>query len=160
MDKKIIGRFLALFLFWLLLCGKCGWFNIISGIIISFFITLLSVLLSGVSEVSVWDKPVRLWLLTLIFTRLVFEIIKSNIVIARIVLNPALPISPGVIKFKTDLKSDLAKVILANTITLTPGTLTVEIDGQNLAVHTLLRENLSDLLENRIEHLLHRMEEG
>lgn len=65
------------------------------------------------------------------------EVIKANIDVAYRVLHPALPINPGIVKVKTSLKSDTALTFLANSITLTPGTMSVDIDedGGFLYVH-------------------------
>ncbi len=65
------------------------------------------------------------------------ELLKSNFNVARIVLTPGLPIQPGIVKFTTTLKSDMAKMLLANSITLTPGTLTVDIVGDTYYIHWL-----------------------
>jgi multicomponent Na+:H+ antiporter subunit E len=63
------------------------------------------------------------------------ELIVSNLDVARRVINPKLPIKPGIVKVKTKLNSNIAKTILANSITLTPGTLTVDIKGEYLYIH-------------------------
>jgi len=57
--------------------------------------------------------------------------------VAKIVLNPKLPINTRIVKLKTILKSDSDKLLLANAITLTPGTITLELDGEDLYVHVL-----------------------
>jgi len=62
-------------------------------------------------------------------------LIKSNIDVALRVLKPSLPINPGIVKTKTVLKSKMARMILTNSITLTPGTLTVDIEGDILYIH-------------------------
>lgn len=59
-----------------------------------------------------------------------WECLKANIDVARRVLNPNLPINPGIVKVKTSLKSDTGLTFLANSITLTPGTLCVDIDSE------------------------------
>lgn len=68
--------------------------------------------------------PVFLW-----------EMIKANFDVAKRVVNPSLPINPGIVEIKTELKSDQAKLFLANSITLTPGTLTVDIINDIFYVH-------------------------
>lgn len=65
----------------------------------------------------------------------IFELIKSNLDVAYRVLSPRLPINPGIVKVKTNLKSDLGRMTLANSITLTPGTLTVDIKDEFIYVH-------------------------
>jgi multicomponent Na+:H+ antiporter subunit E len=64
-----------------------------------------------------------------------FELIKSNLDVARIVLSPSLPINPGIVEVKTVLKSKMARVLLSNSITLTPGTITVDIKDDTLYIH-------------------------
>ena len=64
-----------------------------------------------------------------------FWIVLANFDVLYRVVHPNLPIRPGIVKVKTSLKSDEAKTFLANSITLTPGTLTVDIDGQDFYVH-------------------------
>ena len=64
-----------------------------------------------------------------------FELVKSNLDIAKRVLTPSLPINPGVVRVKTTLNSPMARLILANSITLTPGTLTLDIKEDMLYIH-------------------------
>jgi len=63
------------------------------------------------------------------------EIIKANIDVAYRVIHPKMPIKPGIVVVKTHLKTDIAKMILANSITLTPGTFTLDILGDNFLIH-------------------------
>ena len=63
------------------------------------------------------------------------ELIKSNLRLAGIVLSPSLPLKPGIVKVRTRLKSPMGRLLLANSITLTPGTLTVDMDGEWLYIH-------------------------
>ncbi len=85
-------------------------------------------------------KPYNLICLLLSF---LYELLLANLQVARIVLTPGLPISPGIVAYDTKLESDLAITSLANMITLTPGTLTMEVsdDKHRLFIHTL---NLDD----------------
>ena len=62
-------------------------------------------------------------------------LVLSNVDVARRVVDPKLPINPGIVKFKTKLKSDYAKMVLANSITLTPGTLTVDMVDDTFYIH-------------------------
>lgn len=63
------------------------------------------------------------------------ELSKSTWDVAKRVLSPSLPINPGIVKVKTKLKSPLGRLVLANSITLTPGTMTVETDGEFFYIH-------------------------
>jgi multicomponent Na+:H+ antiporter subunit E len=63
------------------------------------------------------------------------ELVKSNVNVAAIVLSPSLPVNPGIVTVRTRLKSAMGRMLLANSITLTPGTLTVDMDGEWLHIH-------------------------
>jgi len=65
----------------------------------------------------------------------VYALIKSNIDVMFRVLNPKLPIRPGIVRITTQLKSPMARMILANSITLTPGTFVVDIKENFIYVH-------------------------
>lgn len=64
-----------------------------------------------------------------------FELVKSNLDVAFRVLAPQLPINPGIVRVKTRLTSQLGRTLLANSITLTPGTITVETRGEDFFIH-------------------------
>jgi len=66
---------------------------------------------------------------------LFWEIIKSNFDVAYRIIHPKMPIKPGIVVIKTNLKSDVAKMILANSITLTPGTFTLDVIGDKFLIH-------------------------
>jgi len=66
---------------------------------------------------------------------LIKEIIKSNFDVARRVIQPVMPINPGIVPVKTKLKSPIGRMILANSITLTPGTLTVDVRDDHFYIH-------------------------
>ena len=89
---------------------------------------------------------------------LVWEIIKANFAIIRLVLAPRIEAEPCLVRMRTGLKSEAARVALANSITLTPGTLTVELRGDSLLVHALDRKMAEGLSDSLFERLLLRME--
>ncbi|MDP2873434.1 MAG: Na+/H+ antiporter subunit E [Bacillota bacterium] len=78
---------------------------------------------------------------------LMVEVVKANIQVALIVLDPKLPVSPVFMAYRPHLSSDWGRVLLANSITLTPGTLTVEMDRDGFLVHTLTRSAAATLPE-------------
>jgi multicomponent Na+:H+ antiporter subunit E len=79
--------------------------------------------------------PKRFIYFLLYIVVLFFEIIKANFDVALRVIRPSLPINPGVVIIQTKLKSDIAKAVLANSITLTPGTFTIDIQEDKLLIH-------------------------
>ena len=90
---------------------------------------------------------------------LILEVISANVSVIKLVLSPKIKIKPVLVKFNTDLETDLAKVVLANSITLTPGTITCDLeDDGTFIVHCLDRGMADGLSESRFVQLLRRME--
>lgn len=89
---------------------------------------------------------------------LVLAIVKSNIDVALRILNPRLPISPRLVRVKAGQKTDLGRVIYANSITLTPGTVTCAVDGDELTIHALTREAADDLMSGDMDRRVTRLE--
>ncbi|NOR75204.1 MAG: Na+/H+ antiporter subunit E [Draconibacterium sp.] len=79
--------------------------------------------------------PKQLFYMVYYLVIFIRELIKSNVDVARRVITPSLPINPGIVKFKSELPTDFAKMILANSITLTPGTLSIDIIDDTFYVH-------------------------
>ena len=80
-------------------------------------------------------NPLR-WFWVLVYIPVFgYMVIKANIDVALRVLSPGLQLKPGIVKIRTTLKSDIARTLLANSITLTPGTMTVEIRDDLLYIH-------------------------
>ena len=86
--------------------------------------------------------------------RLVFEIFAANIHVAAIVLRPNLKLSPSVVALRTPLKEEVDRVMLANAITLTPGTLTLDLQEDTLTVHCLDAKSAESLSHLKIESML------
>jgi multicomponent Na+:H+ antiporter subunit E len=132
------------FLVWVGLCWPVTRQDFVIGILVSLFVTYMTVDLAAglndnrnIKRYSLADNFKRaLWLLyyAIIF---LWECIKGNIDVALRVLHPDLPIRPGTIKVKISLRSDIGITFLANSITLTPGTTSVDVDKDNgyLYVH-------------------------
>ena len=141
--KHALKLSLFLFALWLLLSGHYTPLLLAFGVIS----TLLAVYLAKRTDLidreshHVLIKPSILgyWLW------LGMQIIKSNIDVARRILHPSMPISPAVFKVHADQKTDLGRVTYANSITLVPGTVTMDVDGNILTVHALTREAMEDL---------------
>jgi len=82
---------------------------------------------------------------------LAWQIVKANIDVARRCLDPRLPISPTLVTLKASQGSDLGRVIYANSITLTPGTVSVAVEGDRITVHALSRESAQDLARGEMD---------
>jgi multicomponent Na+:H+ antiporter subunit E len=97
-------------------------------------------------------QPIHLtWKALVYWPWLMWQIVLANIDVARRVLSPALPISPTLFRVKTSQKSDLGKVIYANSITLTPGTISMDVTGDEILVHALTREAAQSLKEGEMD---------
>ena len=131
--KNFIYLTLFLFLVWMVLVPFQR-DEIIFGAIAS---VLIALIFAGVSNVY---SDFRLTPKAIIYSIIYFfvfirELVKSNLDVALRVINPKLPINPGIVKVKTKLKSKIGRIMLANSITLTPGTLTVETKGEYYYIH-------------------------
>lgn len=132
--KKRFAQFIFYFLIWWLLTWTINIQDISVGIGVALIATFLTRDLFPDEMVKLLN-PVRLFWAIVYVPYLIFYIVLANFDVAYRVLNPALPINPGIVKVKTGLKSSLARTVLANSITLTPGTLTVEQKGENYYIH-------------------------
>jgi len=158
---KYIALFILAFIFWLLLT-----FNIdISNIIVGIVAALITALVFGkyfIKDVIPFLQPQRyFWLIIYLFI-FTWECIKANFDVAYRVLHPAMPIKPGIVKVKTDLKTNIAKTILANSITMTPGTITVDIIDDYIYVHWIYvytenPEEYSKKVSGRFEHYIKKI---
>ena len=119
---------------WLLLTTTFHYQELWVGIIVAFIVALFTnefYIRLGFPPVSPKRLIFFLWYIIIFF----FEIIKANFDVASRVIRPSLPINPGIVIIQTKPKSDLAKTILANSITLTPGTFTLDIQDNKMLIH-------------------------
>jgi multicomponent Na+:H+ antiporter subunit E len=131
-------RYLAMFIlsmiFWLLVTFRFTAPNIAAGAAAS----LLTSAIFGryyFHNVGKFLQPRRwYWFLVYLFS-FIWACLKANFDVAYRVLHPAMPIRPGIVKVRTTLRSEFAKTLLANSITMTPGTITVDIIGDDMYVH-------------------------
>jgi len=132
--KKYVALFVITLIFWLLITLSLSLSNVIVGVVAA----LVTTLLFGkyfVTRVGMFLQPKRYaWLLGYIFIFL-WECIKANFDVAYRVLHPGMPIKPGIVKVQLNIKSDLAKTMLANSITMTPGTIAVDVIDDVMYVH-------------------------
>lgn len=88
---------------------------------------------------------------------LIKEIVISNIDVARRILSPSMPISPTVVRIKASVHGDMGNVVYGNSITLTPGTVTIDIDGDELVVHALTAEGAAALAAGEMRRRVEKM---
>jgi multicomponent Na+:H+ antiporter subunit E len=140
-ERKTVTRmtssvllFATLLLFWLMLMGTLTVEVLIVGVLASLVIALLYP--NGLSFFTEFRATPAAFIAGLRYYGYFFkQLVKSNLRLAAIVLSPSLPVKPGIVKARTRLKSRMGRLMLANSITLTPGTLTVEMDGEWLYIH-------------------------
>ncbi len=161
--KSRIILFIIAFFVWCLLNWVPDWQHILVGL----FVCALVAYLTGdmfVQRPHLFKHVERyLWFLYYI-PFFLWEMFKANIDVAYRVSHPKLPIKPGIVKVKTTLKSDTGLTFLANSITLTPGTLTVDVDREKgfLYVHWInVRhkdiEGATERIVKRFEKILTRI---
>jgi multicomponent Na+:H+ antiporter subunit E len=125
---------IMLFIIWLLLNNSLAIEIVLIGLGISLLLPLfLCEKCQVFTSLSLSPKAI-LYSFLFLFTFLV-ELVKANFDVARRVISPSLPINPGIVEVKTKLKSKIGRVILADSITLTPGTFTLELDEDSLFIH-------------------------
>jgi multicomponent Na+:H+ antiporter subunit E len=138
--RDLTMLFATLLVFWLLLNGSLERDVLVVGLIAAFVITLL--FRNGLAVVAEFRfTPRALFAAVGYVFFFLKELVKANLRLAGIVLTPALPLQPGIVKVRTRLKSRMGRLLLANSITLTPGTLTVEMDGEWLYIHWVTVES-------------------
>lgn len=89
---------------------------------------------------------------------LLLEIIKANLHVTRIILDPKLPIEPQLVRGATTQKSELGQVVYANSITLTPGTITLDLRGQSVLVHAISDQTAAGITEGEMDRKVTAME--
>jgi len=132
--KGFFWLFFFLVFLWLVLTSTFNSQELLIGAFVCFLIALITYkfyIKLGFPSISL--KKFYFFIVYILV--LFYEIIKANLDVALRIIRPSLPINPGVVIIKTSLKSDIAKTILANSITLTPGTFTLDIQGDKLLIH-------------------------
>jgi multicomponent Na+:H+ antiporter subunit E len=158
-----VGRTVALFVllgaFWLILSGRIG---------LQYFVFMtLSV------GTVLWLNPERpfrgtdpsrgaglrgrlraTWALVRYLVWLVWNVLKANVEVAAMILHPRLPIRPRLLRFRTTLKDDVARVLVANSITLTPGTVTVDLQDGEYLVHAIHPASTKAITEAELQNVV------
>jgi multicomponent Na+:H+ antiporter subunit E len=132
--KGFVWLLVITFALWLALSSKLDLPKLIAGSVVCLIISLFG---AGIySKLGLPPISIKRILFSLVYVIVLFwEIIKANFDVAYRVIHPKMPVKPGIVVIKTCLKSDIAKMILANSITLTPGTFTLDVIGDELIVH-------------------------
>ena len=149
--SKIGTVFAVSFGFYLLLGDPFYWFDLVTGVAVA---AIVAVTLANVTFGQAPRYPAsiaRTVRFGLYVPYLLWEIVKANVIIAIVILRPSMPVDPELVRVRTRVGGGLPLLALANSITLTPGTLVVRADDHDLIVHTLIPAARADLAGGRLE---------
>ena len=147
---RLVSPLLVLFAFWLLLSGHYIPFLVAAG----FLTALLVVLFARRMElVDREGHPIHLAPRALLtyWPWLIKEIAKSAWSVSKLIVDPRLPISPTLVRVRATQKTDVGRTTFANSITLTPGTISLEVHRDEILVHALTREGAADLASGEMD---------
>jgi multicomponent Na+:H+ antiporter subunit E len=141
---------IIMYSFWILLSGYFDFLHLFLGAISSLLVASWSHdLFIGKTDIIPGLK--RILRLIKYLPWLFWQIILANLNLVYLTLHPKMPIDPEIIRFKTDLKTNLGIVTLANSITLTPGTVTIEGNHEEFIVHAINKSAAESLLSEEMQ---------
>lgn len=158
--RGIFYQAVLLMALWLVLSGRFGLEPIFYGVLSVGLVVWLNMATGSIPMRTgeyVSGQCIKLFRLIPYLFWLMIEIIKAGFFIAYLILHPKMPINPMIVRFQTKLPNPLARVILGNSITLTPGTLTLDIQGDYFAVHAIVDEVEEDLVSGNMEARVGRL---
>jgi len=146
---------LLLMIFWLLLSGHYDLMHISFGVFSVILVMLMNYplrrrLFAMEEERSATLSFSRLQRLSFYIPWLLWQIVIASVQVAWVVLHPRCPIDPALLRFKTKLRNVSSKVILGNSITLTPGTITLEIEEDEFLVHALMDISSTGIIDGTL----------
>jgi len=151
--KGSVLQFVVLFCLWLLLSGHYDLFHISMGFFSALLVTLVHVRINRylyLHKEIAKENTLRYSRLLFYIPWLIWQIVIASLQVAYVVLHPRTPINPSLVRFKTRLPNIAAKVILGNSITLTPGTLTIRIREDEFLVHALTEASSTSILDGSL----------
>lgn len=146
--------------FWFLMSPALKFFNVVVGVACSLGITYFWSPDLFRPGYPMRFSPRQLFLMLVYLVHLGYNIVVANFHVAMIVLKRNMPISPGFILLKTKLDRDLTRVLYANSITLTPGTITINLNKDRLLVHALTKEAAEGVYDWYLQEKLLEIEVG
>lgn len=150
--------FLVFFLIWIIFNGQFTWEIAAFGVVIAGLMYLFICKFMNYKPRTDLILCKKFFLIIQYVFVLVKEIIKANFAVIKMIMSSRYEIEPAVVKFKTTLKSPSARIMLANSITLTPGTITVSLEGDEYVVHCLDKELAEGINSSLFVTLLERLE--
>ena len=149
-----------LFLLWIIFNGRITGDVLISGVLVAFFISVFCCRYLGYRMKI--GRPVfkRCFMLFRYLPLLIWEMVKANFQVIGVVLSPKIKIRPCIIHFQPQIKSTLGRVLLANSITVVPGSVTCEMTDKGYSVHALTPQIARAQQYSAFEKLILKMESG
>jgi multicomponent Na+:H+ antiporter subunit E len=153
------AMFVLLMIFWIILTGTLDLPTVLIGAGASLLVVWFNAnLLFGKDETSKVSFKTLFAFLKVMFVVLI-EVVKSNIHVAMIVLKKKMPIDPGFVVVRNPLKKAWNQALYANAITLTPGTLTVDVVEEGILVHGLVKSEVKGIEDSKMERAFRALEE-
>lgn len=144
-----ISVVISLFVFWLVLSGYFTPFLMTMGVVVSVLVVLFAHRMDVIDQeghpLQLRGGVVHYW------PWLIVEIVKSAWTVSKLIVHPRLPISPTLLRVKMSQRTPVGQVMYANSITLTPGTISVAIEGDEVVVHALTQAGADDLVGGEMD---------
>jgi multicomponent Na+:H+ antiporter subunit E len=157
MNQKIV-LFITAWFFWCLFNWVPDRASLVVGVLVAWIVAYLMGDMVIQRPHLIWHPQRYLYFIFQYVPVFLWEVLKANIDVAYRVIHPRLPINPGIVKVKTALRSDMALTFLANSITLTPGTMSVDIDKENAIVYVHWIDVQTEDMEVATQIIIERFE--
>ena len=148
---------IVMFAFWILLSGEFTFILITSGVVASLITAYLSHDIF-IGKADLKTETGRVFKFIVYIPWLLWEIILANVEIAYLVLSPKPLVDPQIVRFKNDLKTDLGIVTLAHSITLTPGTVTVDANREEFVIHAIWQKSAEGIISGEMQRKVKKIE--
>lgn len=154
MKVRSLVSILFLWFFWIILTSSFKFFSLLVGLVCALLTAFLCrpFLSEDLEKFKISPRAILRHIPFILI--LLKEIVRANLDVAERVLDPQLPIEPAVVRLKSPVGGDLAQAALANSITLTPGTLTIDIKDGEFYIHCLAEEYVEDIFEGPLQKWL------
>ena len=156
--RTSLSIIVSLLLVWVFLSGHFSLLLLGLGLFSAVLVTIISHKMDMIDHETPHTYHLYAGRMVLYWFWLSWEIIKANIIVVKILIDPKLPISPTVVRIKASQRTDLGLAIHANSITMTPGTISIDLTEDEITVHCLTRTLANDLERGAINSQVQRLE--
>ena len=150
--------YVLFFCFWLLLNGNVTLEIVLLGLAVTALMALLEYTLFGYTPKTEGMLLRKAPVFCAYIPVLMWEILKAGWAVSKVVLFRRYKVTPTLVTFRTDLKTEFGRFLLANSITLTPGTITVQVKGDRLTVHCLDKSMLDTSDDGVFQRWIRKLE--